>query len=67
MLQHYQHQSDHIMFGNILLLQTMWKLRNTEPRMLHVCFVTKYSTSRAIAHMSRLLPWANIKQECTHF
>ena len=38
-----------IMFGNILLIQTMWKLINEQPRVLHVYFVTKCSTSRAAA------------------
>ena len=37
----------HIMFGNILLIQTIPILRKVGPRMLSVSFVTKVSVDAA--------------------
>ena len=44
----------HIMFGNILLLQTIPMLRKAGPRMLSVRFVTQVSvdSTRAQQHIS---------------
>ena len=43
-----QIQGSHsIMFGNILLLQTMLILRKTGPKMLSVCYVTKASVDES--------------------
>ena len=56
----------HIMFDNILLLQTMRMLRKAQPRILCVCFVTNYSTSRASAFILGRPSWDNTKQEYTH-
>ena len=57
----------HIMFGNILLLQTMLMLRKAGPRMLSVRFVTNVSvdqgcsTSRVAAHILGRLVLGHIK------
>ena len=60
----------HIMFDNILLLQTMLILRKAGPRVLSVFFVTKASVDEALPEQQHIsygiLSCANFKLAYSH-